>query len=138
MDEGALRRVARGLYYAPETFWFGEAAPSTGALLDAYLNGTPWVETGPDRWNALGLGTTALFAKTLVYNTLRTEDVRLGGRTFMLRRKEFPATPPAEWFLVDLLDGNVIGAERSEVERNLVHALRAGKFHPGRHGLEVR
>ena len=96
------------------------------------------METGPDRWNALGLGTTALFAKTLVYNTLRTEDVRLGGRTFMLRRKEFPATPPAEWFLVDLLDGNVIGAERSEVERNLVHALRAGKFHPGRHGLEVR
>ena len=45
----------------------------------AFLDGGRFVFTGPERWNALGLGTTALFATPLVYNTRRSGTFELGG-----------------------------------------------------------
>jgi hypothetical protein len=52
----------------------------------AFLDGGPFVFTSPERWNALGLGSTAVFAAPLVYNTKRSGAFELGGRRFVLRR----------------------------------------------------
>jgi len=101
--QGLVQRLGHGLFYAPRSSRFGQVPPSDEALLDAFLDGTPYVVTGPPRWNALGLGSTALFAHPLVYNTKRTGRFTLGGRTFELRREAFPAEPTPEWFVVDLL-----------------------------------
>ena len=67
--DGQLVQLAHGLFAAPKRSRFGDVPPTDEALLRAFLGGEPFVFTGPERWNALGLGTTAVFATPLVYNT---------------------------------------------------------------------
>ena len=74
--EGKLREAAHGLYYAPVTSKFGPAPVPDEVLLHAFLGGEPFLISDPPRWNALGLGSTAMFAATLVYNTQRTGELR--------------------------------------------------------------
>ncbi len=127
--EGRLLRLGHGLFYAPVRSRFGDVPPSNNALLDAYFDGTPWVESGPPKWNALGLGSTAMFAKTLVYNTKRTGTVKIGVREFELRRVGFPVNPPPEWFVIDLLrHSDSVGLDRDDVETRLVEAVEEGRF----------
>jgi hypothetical protein len=128
-DRGLVRRLGHGLLYAPRTGRFGEVPPSDEALLDAFLDGTPYLVTGPPRWNALGLGSTALFVHPLVYNTKRTGRFDVGRRTFDLRREAFPAEPTAEWFVIDLLrHADDAGVDRHDLAKNLTQALRRGRF----------
>lgn len=95
----------------------------------AFLEGAPFVFTGPERWNALGLGSTAVFATPLVYNTKRSGPFDLGGRRFLLRRVAFPPKPPAEWFVVDLLENAAqAGASRTELAAALSRSLGRGTF----------
>ena len=78
---------------------------------------------GPERWNALGLGSTAVFAAPLVYNTKRSGAFELGGRRFVLRRVGFPPNPPPEWFVVDLFENaDRAGASRTELPAALTRA----------------
>ena len=119
------------MWLAPARTRFGRAPATDEALLDAFLDGTAWVKTGPAAWNALGLGATALFAHPLVYNTKRTGRFNVGGRTFDLHRQAFPKDPPVEWFVVDLLrHTDAAGLEREDVVRAL--ALRRDRFDAGR------
>lgn len=128
-DRGLVRRLGHGLFYAPASGRFGEVPPSDQALLDAFLDGAPYLVTGPPRWNALGLGTTALFVHPLVYNTKRTGRFRVGQRTFDLRREGFPAEPTAEWFVIDLLrHADEAGVDRRDLGEHLARALRRGRF----------
>ncbi len=127
--EGRLREVTHGRYYTPVPSRFGPAPVADDVLLRAFLGGEPFVISGPPRWNALGLGSTAMFASTLVYNTLRTGDFKLAGRTFVLRRVYFPKEPTPEWFVVDLLKHRDMGGVAlSEVRANLVATLRLGRW----------
>ena len=127
--EGRLREVTHGLYYTPVPSKFGPAPVADDVLLRAFLDGEPFLISGPPRWNALGLGATAMFASTLVYNTLRTGDFTLAGRTFVLRRVYFPETPTPEWFVVDLLKHHdMAGVALSELRTNLVATLRLGRW----------
>jgi hypothetical protein len=72
---------------------------------------------GPERWNALGLGSTAVFAAPLVYNTKRSGALGLGGR------RAFPPNPPPEWFVVDLFENaDRAGASRTELAAALTRA----------------
>lgn len=66
------------------------ATATDESLLRAWLGDNRFLITGPPRWNALGLGSTAMFAATLVYNTQRTGEFTLDGRRFLLRRVFFP------------------------------------------------
>jgi hypothetical protein len=93
VQEGKLREAAHGLYYAPMPSRFGPAPTSDHELLRGFLGPEPFVITGPAHWNALGLGSTAMFAQTLVYNTRRSAQVLLDGRCFWLRRVCFPNQP---------------------------------------------
>jgi hypothetical protein len=127
--EGQLVQLAHGLYAAPRRSRFGAVPPTDEALLQAFLDGEPFVFTGPERWNALGLGTTAVFATPLAYNTKRSGHFTFGGRQFLLRRVAFPKAPSPEWFVVDLLENaEQAAAAREDLRGALAAALRAGKF----------
>jgi len=126
---GQLVQLAHGLFAAPRRSRFGAAPPTDEALLHAFLDGGPLVFTGPERWNALGLGTTEVFAAPLVYNTKRSGLFDFRGRRFLLRRVAFPEAPSPEWFVVDLFENAEKAASApSELRRALEAALRAGKF----------
>jgi len=128
-SEGRLEKLSHGLFYAPVNSRFGLVAPSDEALLNAFFDGSPWVLTGPPRWNALGLGSTQLFARPLVYNTKRTGTVRVGRRTFELRRVSFPADPTPEWYVIDLLrNADSVGLTQAEVAATLRARLKEGRF----------
>lgn len=126
---GVVQRIGHGFLYVPKATRFGAAPPSEAALLDALLGGTPYVVTGPPAWNALGLGSTALFVHPLVYNTKRSGTVRIGGRTFQLRRVGFPSQPVPEWFVVDLFENAAsVGLDRENAVVRMRAALRSGRF----------
>ena len=127
--KGDLVPMAGGLYGAPEPSSFGPLKPSAEAALEAFLKGTPYLRTGPEFWNALGLGSTALFPVELVYNTKRTGDFEIGGRRYRFLRKAFPTTPTAEWYAVDLLEHHrMAGVGMPTLIRGLAAALRAKRL----------
>jgi hypothetical protein len=127
--EGVLVRLQNGLFLHPRTGKFGPVPPRDDELLRRFLDDTSFVVTGPERWNALGLGTTAMFAYPLVYNLKRSGMFTLAGRVFDLRRVPFPEHPPKEWYVVDLLENaERAGASRAEIERALSAALRRRAF----------
>ena len=127
--EGTVQRLGHGLVYVPKQTRFGPVPPTDEALLDAFLDGTPYLVSGPPRWNALGLGSTAMHVNPLVYNTKRTGVFVIGGRSFELQRVAFPSVPSAEWFLVDLLrHADSACMDRKDLLDNLVRALAVGRF----------
>ena len=131
--DGRLRRAAHGLFYAPVASRFGVAPPPDTELLRAFLDDTAFVITGPARWNALGLGSTALFAATLVYNRKRTGEFTFDGRRFILRRVLFPDDPPPEWFVVDMVQHrDMAGVSQADLELRLVARVREGRWNRGR------
>ncbi len=126
---GQLVQLSHGLFVAPRRSRFGVVPPTDEALMRALLDGGPFVFTGPERWNALGLGTTAVFARPLVYNTKRSGLFDLGGRKFLLRRVAFPEAPSPEWFVVDLFENaDQAAASLDDLTAALGTALRAGRF----------
>ncbi len=133
VNEGKLREAAHGLFYAPIKSRFGQAPASDAEFLRAFLNDGPFVITGPPRWNALGLGSTAMFAETLAYNTRRTGDFTFDGRRFLLRRVLFPESPSPEWFVVDLLQHHeMAGISLGDMEGRLTATLRQGRWDAAR------
>jgi len=131
VSDGRLTRLAHGLYLAPSQTRFGAAPPTADALLRALLSGDDYVFTGPESWNALGLGATAVSAVRWVYNRKRSGDFEFAGQRFHLRRVAFPSRPTAEWLVVDLFENlPFAGVEAAVVEDRLVHALAAGRFDP--------
>lgn len=127
--DGQLIELAHGLFAAPRRSRFGAVPPTDEALLRAFLAGGPFVFTGPEQWNALGLGTTASFATALVYNTKRSGCFTFGSRQFLLRRVGFPPMPSPEWFVVDLFENaEQAAAAPEDLSRALAVALRSGRF----------
>ena len=131
--EGRLQPLAHGLFVYPQQGRFGPVPPTDEAVMRAFLDGAPFVLTGPDRWNALGLGTSAVFATQLVYNTKRSGEFQLGGRRYLLRRVAVPRQPSSEWFVVDLFQhAEQAAADRDDLTRALGEALRRGRFKAAR------
>jgi len=131
--EGKLLEAAHGLFYVPVESRFGQAPAPDAEILRVFLGNGPFVITGPPRWNALGLGSTAMFAATLAYNTRRTGDFTFDGRRFLLRRVTFPESPPPEWFVVDLLQHHeMAGVSLAELEERLTATLREGRWNGAR------
>jgi len=130
---GVLQRLGHGLFVHPRVGRFGAVPPSDRELLRRFLDGTPFVVTGTEKWNALRLGTTAVSAATRVYNTKRSGTFRLGGRVFDLHRVAFPENPPAEWFVVDLFSHpDLAGASPENLATALTGQVCRGAFDPGR------
>ena len=132
VEEGKLQPLAHGLFVCPRRGRFGLVPPTDEEVLRAFLGGH-FVLTGPEQWNALGLGTSAAFAAQLVYNTKRSGEFTLGGRRFLLRRVSFPRQRPPEWFVVDLFQhAEQAAADRDELTAALADAVSRGRFDPER------
>jgi hypothetical protein len=133
VDRGALVPLAHGLFAHPRQSRFGPVPPRDEEIMRAFLNDGPFVFTGPERWNALGLGTTAAFAMPLVYNTQRSGTFTFGNRRFVLRRVSFPDHPTAEWFIIDLFEhADQAAASPQDLGAALGRALAHGRFDANR------
>ncbi len=127
--QGRLTPLRQGLYYAQRVSSFGPVPPREDELLRAFFRGKPYLRTGPSVWNALGLGTTMVEARPLVYNTTRSGTVELAGRLFELRRARFPRRATPEFFVVDLLENRArAGLDADVAHHVLAEALKAGRF----------
>ena len=132
VDRGELRQLGRGLYAAPERSKFGEVPPSDERVVRKLLKGDRFVFSGSDRWNALGLGSTAVLAVPLVYNRRRHGAVKLGNRRFELRQvPRLPLRATAEWYVVDLLENaSIAGVALATLEHQLGVAVAQRRFDP--------
>lgn len=103
--EGTLKKLRNGLYFVPEKTVFGEAPPKDRELVEAFLNDSHFLLASPNAYNSLGVGTTQLYNKTVVYNHKRHGTFTLGGRNFEFKMKpRFPQKMSREFLLVDCLN----------------------------------
>jgi hypothetical protein len=127
--DGRLCRAAHGLFYVPVPSRFGPAPPAEEEILRAFFGGGPFIISGPSKWNVLGLGSTSLFAETLVYNTKRSGRFLFDGRRYLLRRVLFPGDPSPEYFVIDLLQQHdMAGVPLAELEQGLLATLRGDRW----------
>lgn len=130
---GDLTKLRNGLYYRPKLSKWGAVPPSRDEVLRSTLKGTPYLVTGSGAWNALGLGSTAVFPVPLVYNTKRSGEETIGSFRFAFRRVRFPRRPTPEWFVVDLIQNRrEAGLDVETLIRNLSAALRTRRYHAER------
>jgi len=117
VTDGTLTKLSGGLYAYPKDTVFGKAPANDDKLVGAFLKDRRFLLVSPNAYNSLGVGTTQLYDKTVVYNHKRHGLFSLGGRTFDFRVKHgFPRTLSPEFLLVDLVNNMERLAERkSEV-----------------------
>lgn len=133
---GQLKKLAQGLYYVPHQSTFGAVPPDDRELVAAFLRDKDFLIFSPSIYNTLGLGTTQLYNRTLVYNHKRHGVFTLGNRQFDCRVKpRFPKKLTPEFLFVDMLNNLdelaedkllVLGeAQRKALEFHRPHLLRA-------------
>lgn len=104
-SEGTLKRVGPGLYHFPKKNAFGFEPPADDMLIKKFLDNTNFLITSFNYFNALGLGTTQLYNKQIVYNYLRSGDIKLGNKLFTFKKKSsFPTKPTKEFLVIDLIN----------------------------------
>src|ERR1700735_4256717 len=105
VDEGTLTKLAPGLYAYPKRTVFGKAPANDDKLVGAFWKDDRFLLASPNAYNGLGVGTTQLYDKTVVYNHKRHGNFALGGRMFEFRsRPAFPNKLSKEFLLVDLVN----------------------------------
>jgi hypothetical protein len=105
LNDGTLTKLAGGLYFCPKETVFGKAPAEDDKLVETFLKDQRFLLASPNAYNGLGVGTTQLYDKTVVYNHKRHGSFSLGGRTFEFRMKpSFPKTLSREFLLVDLVN----------------------------------
>jgi len=105
LDDGTLTKLAPGLYSYPKETVFGKAPAEDDKLVETFLRDRRFLLASPNAYNKLGVGTTQLYDKTVVYNHKRHGNFALGGRTFEFRVKpSFPKMLSREFLLVDLVN----------------------------------
>ena len=117
VEEGTLTKLAGGLYGYPKQTVFGKAPAEDDRLVEAFLKDDRFLIASPNAYNSLGVGTTQLYDKTVVYNHKRHGDFVLGGRRFAFRvRPSFPKLLTKEFLLVDLVNNlDQLAENRQEV-----------------------
>jgi hypothetical protein len=115
VSEGTLTKLASGLYAYPKQTAFGKAPAEDDKLVKAFLKDDRFLLASPNAYNGLGVGTTQLYDKTVVYNHKRHGHFSLGGRRFEFRAKpSFPKKLSQEFLLVDLVNNLARLAESKE------------------------
>ena len=105
VNDGTLTKLASGLYSFPRETAFGKTPAEDDKLVKTFLKDHRFLLASPNAYNRLGVGTTQLYDKTVVYNHKRHGHFSLGGRTFEFRMKSsFPRTLSSEFLLVDLVN----------------------------------
>ena len=105
VEDGTLKKLSGGLYAYPKETVFGPAPAKDNDVVSAFLKDDPFLLASPNAYNSLGVGTTQLYDKTVVYNHKRHGEFQLGGRKFWFRVKpRFPKSLTKEFLLVDLVN----------------------------------
>lgn len=113
VKDGTLKKVSPGTYYYPKQGVFGEVPPREEELVRNFLKDDRFLVTSPNAYNSLGVGTTQLYNKRIVYNHKRHGNFTLGKRNFEFRVKpHFPNKLTMEFLLVDLVN-NLDGLEEN-------------------------
>jgi hypothetical protein len=117
VESKVLTKLAGGLYAYPKDTAFGRAPANDDTLVEAFLRDKRFLLASPNAYNSLGVGTTQLYDKTVVYNHKRHGDFQLGGRKFAFRVKpHFPKSLTREFLLVDLVNNlDALAEAKSEV-----------------------
>lgn len=125
VNAGTLRRLSAGLYLYPKETAFGKAPPEDAKLVSSFLKDRHFLLASPNAYNSLGVGTTQLYDKTVVYNRKRHGTFALGGRVFDFRVKpSFPKKLSAEFLLVDLVNNlDQLAENREEVLSRVKHRV---------------
>ena len=121
MADGTLQKLAPGMYHVPKETVFGKTPPSEEILVRTFLNDDRFLVTSPNRYNSLGVGTTQLYNKRVVYNHKRHGEFKLGNRNFSFRKKpHFPKKATEEFLLVDLVNNlDTLAENQDEVLKNV-------------------
>lgn len=102
---GKLKKLAQGLYHAPRQSSFGPLPPADEQVVGGFLKDKEFLVFSPSAYNSVGLGTTQLYNRTVVYNHKRHGIIKLGNRQFDFRVKpRFPKKLTPEFLYVDLLN----------------------------------
>jgi hypothetical protein len=119
--DGTLRKLSQGLYYVPEQIVFGETPPDEEILVRSFLKEDRFLLTSPNAYNSLGVGTTQLYNKRIVYNHKRHGLFKLGNRNFYFCiRPHFPKKATQEFLLVDLVNNlDSLAEDREAVLKNV-------------------
>ena len=105
VEQGVLQKLRNGLYCYPKASVFGRVPADERELVRSFLKEDDFLLTSPNAYNTLGLGTTQLYNRRVVYNHKRHGQFTLGGMPFEFRRKpRFPRRLTEEFLLVDLLN----------------------------------
>lgn len=117
VEEGTLQKMSQGLYYYPVQASFGVVPPEDEKLVRAFLKSDAFLLTSPNLYNSLGVGTTQLYNKRVVYNHKRHGEFKLGGKVFEFRLKhKFPKVLSKEFLFVDLLNNlNELAEDKENV-----------------------
>lgn len=120
--EGVLEKLSQGLYYVPQTSVFGKVPPDEVVLVRSFLKDDRFLLVSPNFYNSLGLGTTQLYNKKVVYNHKRHGKFKLGNRDFEFQLKHhFPAKMTEEFLLVDLANNiDNLAEDRDQVMNKLL------------------
>ena len=121
VEEETLQKLSQGLYYFPMKASFGNVPPEDEKLVRAFLKSDDFLLTSPNLYNSLGVGTTQLYNKKVVYNHKRHGQFMLGGKVFDFHLKhKFPRELSKEFLLVDLLNNlNELAEDREVVLKNV-------------------
>lgn len=95
--EGKLQKLNRGVYFYPQETAFGLTSADEDQLLRTFLKTDRFAVLNPSAFNALGLGTTQLYNRRVVFNAKRHGEIELGGRPFMFYRRDTAKVPPAKF-----------------------------------------
>ncbi len=121
VEDGTLQKLSQGLYYYSQQASFGPVPPEDEKLVRAFLKSGDFLLTSPNLYNSLGVGTTQLYNKRVVYNHKRHGLFDLGGKEFDFRLKhKFPRDLSEEFLLVDLLNNlGELAEDRENVLKNV-------------------
>jgi hypothetical protein len=105
LKDGSLKKLSRGLYYHPKQSAFGATPPEEQDIVRGFLKDNRFLITSPNSYNSLGVGTTQLHNRKIVYNHKRHGEIMLGNRSFLFQMKHhFPKSVTPEFLLVDLVN----------------------------------
>lgn len=125
-QDGTLEKVGPGLYYYPKKSPFGNVPPDDKELVRSFLKDDKFLITSPNAYNSLGVGTTQLYNKKVVYNRSRHGIINIGGKTFEFKSvKDVPSKVTREYLVVDLLNNlEDLAEDHDEVKKSIVRLAR--------------
>jgi len=127
VNEGTLKKLAPGLYYYPHVSVFGEVPPDEESLVRSFLKDDEFLITSPNDYNSLGIGTSQLYNKKIVYNHKRHGEFKLGGKMFFFHAKHrFPKKITTEFLLVDLVNNiDMLAEDPDTILKNVSIKVRS-------------